>query len=73
MRRNFHSLVAERNRFLKVETSKRYHAKFSNRSQKQGESVEEFAAELNYMTEFMLTETQKLEKRIYYLDFLMAC
>lgn len=47
VRRHFHSLVTElRNRFLKVETSKRYHAKFSNRSQKQGESVEEFAAEL---------------------------
>jgi hypothetical protein len=47
VRRDFNSLVAElHNRFHKVETSRRFHAKFSNRCQKSGETAEEFAAEL---------------------------
>ena len=46
-RTNFRALVKElKNRFRKVETTKSYRARFSNRDQKQGESVEEYAAEL---------------------------
>ena len=47
VRRDYDSLVSElRTRFHKIETTKRFHAKFSNRSQKPGETAEEFAAEL---------------------------
>ena len=47
VRSNFTRLVQElRNRFRKVETSRTFGAKFSNRNQKQAESTEEYAAEL---------------------------
>ena len=47
VRNNFGSLTRElRNRFRRVETSKSFSAQFSHREQHNGESVEEYAAEL---------------------------
>ena len=47
VRTNFRSLIKElKNRFRKVETSRTFGARFSNRNQNPGESVEEYAAEL---------------------------
>jgi hypothetical protein len=47
VRTDFPTLISElTNRFHRHETSKRFHAKFSNRSQKPHESVEEYAADL---------------------------
>lgn len=47
VRSDFKQLVQElKHRFRKVETAKTYGAQFSNRSQHQGESVEDYAAEL---------------------------
>jgi hypothetical protein len=46
-RENYKTLTKElSNRFRRVETARTYGARFSNRSQKPGESVEDFAAEL---------------------------
>ena len=46
-RRNFGSLIKELgNRFRLVETARAYQSKFSNRDQKSGEKVEDYAAEL---------------------------
>jgi len=47
VRTNFRSLTRElRNRFRRVETSKSFSAQFSHRDQHNGETVEEYAAEL---------------------------
>jgi hypothetical protein len=47
VRTNFPALIRElTNRFHRHETTKRFHAQFSNRSQKSNESVEEYAADL---------------------------
>ena len=47
MRANFKQLVHElKHRFRKVESARTFMAQFSNRTQRQGESVEDFACEL---------------------------
>lgn len=69
--RNYRKLTEERNsRFRVVETRKTFISKFSNRQQKPGEKVEDYAADLNAcMTKHTQKGTPEQGKKICYKDY----
>ena len=72
---DYSCLVSELNsRYRVMETSRTFAVKFSNRSQRSGETAEEYAAELKgYTIRLVVTEIKERAKKIWSEDFWTVC